>query len=199
MPLSRRRLLELVAAIPVALATTRVAAAGRRQDLSRFTTPSVPCKPSHPTPAAPDTATYRTGSPERTVLAPAGAPGRRLVLTGTVAGVVCGPINGALLDFWQADAQGHYDMSGLRWRGHQRTDATGAYRLETVVPGADGRRAPHLDVSVQAPGKPALMTQLFFPEDPRNVHDAAFRSDLVMSVRPAGNGLAATFDFVLDL
>ena len=30
---------------------------------------------------------------------------------------------GALLDFWQADAKGHYDNSGFRLRGHQFADA----------------------------------------------------------------------------
>lgn len=189
----------MAAAVPAALVAGRVAVASPRQDLTSFMAPSVPCKPTHPTPAAPDAATYRAGSPERTVLAAAGAPGRHLVLTGTVAGLVCGPIAGALLDFWQADAQGAYDMSGTRLRGHQQTDAKGAYRLETIVPGAYGGRAPHLNVSVQAPGKPALVTQLFFPDDPQNAHDAVFQSDLAMTVKPAGKGLSATFDFVLDL
>jgi protocatechuate 3,4-dioxygenase beta subunit len=199
MLLSRRHLLELVLAAPGALVGARALAAGRRQDLGRFTTPSVPCKATSPTPAAPDPDTYRTGSPARTVLAGRGAGGRRLVLTGTVGGVVCGPIAGALLDFWQADASGRYDTTGMTLRGHQRSDARGAYRLETIVPGPYDHRAPHLNVKVQAPGKPALLTQLFLPGDPRNAHDPAFRPELVVTVTSGPDGLAGTFDFVLDL
>ncbi|MBV8772487.1 MAG: hypothetical protein JO166_09185 [Deltaproteobacteria bacterium] len=40
---------------------------------------------------------------------------------------------GVILDFWQADADGEYDNSGFRLRGHQSTDDHGRYLLETMV------------------------------------------------------------------
>ena len=75
------------------------------------------------------------------------------MLTGTVSGLTCDPIKRARVDFWQADAKGVSDKTGNRLRGHQFTDGNGSYHLETIVPGADGKRAPHLNVRVQPPGK----------------------------------------------
>ena len=105
------------------------------QGLDKFTIPTVACKDEKPTPGVADDKTFRPGAPQRTRLADAGTPGQKLVLTGTVKGVVCGPIKGARVDFWQADARGVYDATGFRLRGYQMTDANGQYRLETIVPG----------------------------------------------------------------
>ena len=60
-----------------------------------------------------------------------------------------------------------------------------------------GPRPP--GVKVQPPGKSALATQLFFPNDPGNARDKAFQQKLVMTVTPGKDGSAATFDFVLEL
>src|SRR5262245_47929519 len=73
------------------------------QGLGEFTTPSVPCGDVKPTPAAADAATFKDGAPLKASLVEAGVTGERLVLTGTVSGVVCGAIKGARVDFWQAD------------------------------------------------------------------------------------------------
>ena len=57
--------------------------------------------------------------------------------------------------------------------GHQFTDASGAYRLETIVPGhAPGTPAIHL--KVQAPNRPALTTQLYFPGEAGNARDGIY-------------------------
>jgi len=194
--MTRRHLLGLAGALPLAWLGGRRPL--RAQGLDRFMTPSVPCKDDKPTPPAPDSKTFKAGSPQRAAIA-AGLPGQKLVLTGAVAGVVCGPIKGAIVDVWQADAKGDYDMAGFRLRGHQLTDALGVYRLETIVPGSSAGRAPHLNVRVQPPGKPALLTQVFFPEHPANARDPHFKPELVVKVvekTPAS--LSGTFNFILN-
>jgi protocatechuate 3,4-dioxygenase beta subunit len=64
------------------------------------------------------------------------------------------------LDFWQADVNGAYDNVGFRFRGHQFTNAQGAFALTTIVPGLYPGRTRHIHVKMQAPGRPVLTTQL---------------------------------------
>jgi protocatechuate 3,4-dioxygenase beta subunit len=105
-----------------------------------------------------------------------------------------------LLDFWQADGRGQYDNQGYRGRGHQFTDAAGTYRLVTVVPELYSGRTRHIHVKVQAPNRPVLTTQLYFPGEARNARDRLFNPALVMAVQETANGgKAAQFNFVLDL
>ena len=142
---------------------------------------------------------FKPQSPMRTSLLEPGMPGARIVVEGSVLTRDCKPVPRALLDFWQADARGEYDNAGFRLRGHQFTDDAGRYRLETVVPGIYPGRTRHFHVNVQAPGRPVLTTQLYFPDQPANRGDGLFRPELVLRVAPAGEGLAGRFDFVLDL
>jgi protocatechuate 3,4-dioxygenase beta subunit len=105
-------------------------------------------------------------------------------------------VQGALVDFWQADGNGVYDNTGFRLRGHQFADAAGRYRLETVVPGLYPGRTRHFHVRVQAPNRPVLTTQLYFPGERANQRDFIFNPKLVIALRGANS---ASFDFVLGL
>jgi protocatechuate 3,4-dioxygenase beta subunit len=125
--------------------------------------------------------------------------GAHLHLTGYVLSPRCQPLAHVLLDFWQADAQGQYDNQGYRCRGHQFTDEMGRYRLETIVPGLYPGRTRHIHVKVQAPNRPILTTQLYFPGEPRNARDRIFNPALLMPSLDTANGKAAQFNFVLDL
>ena len=142
---------------------------------------------------------FKPSSPERIELFEEGMSGQPIELVGLVLSRACKPWPGALLDFWQADAKGQYDNSGFRLRGHQFTDAEGRYRLRSVVPGVYPGRTRHIHVKVQPPGGRLLTTQLYFPDEPGNRRDAMFRRDLLMRTTHAGDGLAARFDFVLDM
>ena len=136
---------------------------------------------------------FKPSSPERiSLLEGSMAPG--LLVTGRVLGKDCKPVAGALLDFWHADERGEYDNSGFRFRGHQFSDAEGRYRLETIVPAEYPGRTRHIHVKVQARGGPVLTTQLYFPNEPGNAHDALFRQELVVR-RTEKLGLVG-FDFV---
>lgn len=142
---------------------------------------------------------FKPDSPLRTDLVDPGMSGTPLAVSGYVFGRDCRPIAGALLDFWQADDSGAYDMEGFTLRGHQFSTPQGAFALGTIVPGLYPGRTRHIHVKVQAPGQPILTTQLYFPGEPRNSTDAYYDPRLEMTVRAAGGGEEGTFDFVLDV
>ncbi|MEU0053778.1 carbohydrate-binding protein [Streptomyces sp. NPDC006309] len=194
-----RAALAATAAIPVALmggpALARTLTAGG-------TAPGLtpPCDDGDdPTPEQTEGPYFKPRSPERTSLLEPGMPGTPLTVTGYVFGRACRPLTGVLLDFWQADTNGAYDNTGFRLRGHQYTDSRGSFALTTIVPGLYPGRTRHLHVKVQAPGRPILTTQLYFPNEPRNSTDTIFDARLLMTVRDAGGGREEAFDFVLDV
>ncbi|GGW76442.1 dioxygenase [Streptomyces lucensis JCM 4490] len=165
---------------------------------------AVPLTPScddgdDPTPDQIEGPYFKPNSPQRTSLLEPGLPGTRLTVTGYVFGRACLPVAGALLDFWQADTDGTYDNTGFRLRGHQYTDSRGSFALTTIVPGLYPGRTRHIHVKVQAPGRPVLTTQLYFPNEPRNNTDTIFDPRLLMTVRDGDGGREAAFDFVLDV
>jgi len=196
--MTRRGFLQAALAAPFAAAWVARLAGRAGQGLDRFTAGTATCGDDKPTTAVPDDQTFRAGAPERTALADRDASGQRLTISGTVSGVVCGPIKGARVEFWQADAHGVYDVTGFRLRGYQLTDTDGRYHVETIVPAAAAGRARHVNARVQATGKPGLTTALYFPDDPDNSRDPIFRPELTMKTTPAPGGLAATFNFVLN-
>ncbi|GAA0596871.1 carbohydrate-binding protein [Streptomyces crystallinus] len=186
-------------ALPVSMAAVPALARGA---VGSGTGPELtpPCDDGdHPTPEQIEGPYFKPNSPERTSLLEPGTPGTRLTVTGYVFGRACLPLAGVLLDFWQADTNGAYDNTGFRMRGHQYTDARGAFTLTTVVPGLYPGRTRHIHVKAQAPGRPVLTTQLYFPGEPRNNTDSLFDARLLMTVRDAGGAKQAAFDFVLDV
>ncbi|WP_394428095.1 dioxygenase family protein [Streptomyces sp. SGAir0957] len=152
-----------------------------------------------PTPEQIEGPYFKPNSPLRSNLRESGLPGTPLTVTGYVFGRACLPVPDVLLDWWQADTNGAYDNTGFRLRGHQFTDARGAFTLTTIVPGLYPGRTRHLHVKVQAPGRRVLTTQLYFPNEPRNNTDTIFDPRLLMTVRDGGGGREAAFDFVLDV
>ncbi|MEU0741102.1 carbohydrate-binding protein [Streptomyces sp. NPDC006134] len=207
-PVSRKNVLRAAvaagAAIPLlatgAAALAGDADAGNAGSRKRSLAPTPSCDDGDdPTPDQMEGPYFKPNSPRRTSLVTSGTPGTALTVSGYVFGRNCVPLSGVLLDFWQADNAGAYDMAGYTLRGHQFTDASGAFVLRTIVPGLYPGRTRHIHVKAQAPGRPVLTTQLYFPGEPRNATDALFDPALLMNVRDAGGGKEATFDFVLDV
>jgi protocatechuate 3,4-dioxygenase beta subunit len=191
----RRTLLRALALTPLALLF-----AGSRRPAAAGLPPTPACgRGEHPTPPQIEGPFFKPRSPQRTSLLQSGLQGTRLLLAGRVLATDCRPVPGALLDFWQADADGQYDNAGFRLRGHQYTDRDGRYRLETLVPGLYPGRTRHIHVKVQAPGRPVLTTQLYFPGEPRNAEDALFNPALLVRQSATPEGRVAVFHFVLDL
>ena len=111
------------------------------------------CAPTKPDMLGPF---YTPDAPERAVT------GHGLVVSGTVrSGRGCGPLSGARLEWWSADARGEYQDA---LRATQRTGDDGAFRYETVAPGRYPGRPPHLHVKISAPRHRTLVTQLY-PRD----------------------------------
>jgi protocatechuate 3,4-dioxygenase beta subunit len=140
---------------------------------------------------------FKPSSPERIELFEEGMAGQPIELIGLVLTRDCKPVQGALLDFWQADGKGDYDNSGFRLRGHQFTDAEGRYRLRTVVPGLYPGRTRHIHVKVQPRGGRVLTTQLYFPGEQQNRSDGLFRKSLLVRTAKNAGWLAGRFDFVV--
>jgi protocatechuate 3,4-dioxygenase beta subunit len=207
--LSRRRLLQLGLALPLPMVLAACDDEPTEPVAGPTTTAAGAAGTLAPTPACDDgdeptleqtEGPYFTpNSPERASLLEAGMAGRRLVVTGTVVATDCRPVRRALLDFWQADDAGAYDNQGYRLRGHQFSDARGAWRLETIVPGLYTGRTRHIHVKVQAPDGPVLTTQLYFPGEPENQRDGIFSSELLLAdVRDAAGARRGSFTFVLE-
>ena len=112
-----------------------------------------------------------------------GAAGEPCWVEGSVRAVDGGPVPGALLEVWEADAEGCYDVqyadARTAARGHLVADADGGFRFWALTPtpypipadgpagrllAATGRspmRAPHLHFMVAAPGYRTLVTHIF--------------------------------------
>jgi protocatechuate 3,4-dioxygenase beta subunit len=142
---------------------------------------------------------FKPRSPERGDLREPGAGGRRFKLSGFVLTRSCRPLRGAVVDLWHAAETGKYDNISFRYRGHVITKADGAFRFRTIVPALYFGRTRHYHVKVQAPGGRLLTTQLYFPNEPANLRDVLFQSELLMRVADAGDDLDGRFDFVLDV
>jgi Dioxygenase len=171
----------------------------RAQGLDKFMVPSPACKDDPLTPGLADVPGFRPDAPRRSQLVEPGMPGTRLSFSGLVSGLTCGPIAGARVDLWQADGHGVMDARGSRLHGYQLTGPEGQFRFETIEPGSEGTRARRLNVRVNVPGRATLTTQLFFPDDPRNVADTSFRPELLLKIAGDAGSRSATFNVVLNL
>lgn len=110
------------------------------------------------------------------VLVDAETQGRRIVLTGAVLDGDGAPIPDAMIEIWQADAQGVYKhpadprhaQADRHFAGFGRSGTqSGAYRFLTVKPGAAGDdSAPHINVSVFARGMLIhAVTRVYFADE----------------------------------
>lgn len=151
-------------------------------------------------------------------------PGTPLIFEGRVTDLDGRPVGGALLDFWQADANGYYSgfAPGIpegNLRGVIRTGEHGEFAITTVRPapyeipkdGPTGKlitaanwhawRPAHLHVIVTAPGFLRVTTQLYFDDDEWLDDDIAqaTKPELVLSPESDEAGrLRLRHDFVLD-
>lgn len=119
------------------------------------------------------------------------------------------PVTGAVVDIWQSDEDGFYDLQlpeteGPVLRGRFRTDDAGRLRFRSILPAAypipadgpvgemlnaTGRhpfRAPHLHFLIEAPGHRRLITQLFVAGGEHLDSDTVFgvKDDLVVEFAP---------------
>jgi hydroxyquinol 1,2-dioxygenase len=133
-----------------------------------------------------------------------GAPGEPLFVSCTVKSLDGKPVANAVVDVWQADEDGFYDvqyqdMNQTRARGVLRTDAQGRFSFKSILPVAypiptdgpvgkmlvaTGRhpwRPAHVHFMIQAEGFETLITHVFRAGDPYLDSDVVFgvRASLV--------------------
>jgi hydroxyquinol 1,2-dioxygenase len=152
-----------------------------------------------------------------------GAVGTPCEVRGTVRGLNGEPVPGAVIEVWQADAEGKYDIQrqGLahaQARGVLKSAPDGSYRFKSILAEAypipdDGPvgdmlratnrhpwRPAHLHFMIKAPGYETLITHVFRNGDRYLDSDAVFgvRQSLIANwmEQPDGSWLVE-FDFVL--
>ncbi len=147
------------------------------------------------TPRRSDGGHYRAGAPEKDTLAEPGVEGTALVIRGYVLFPDCRTVGDAVLDVWQADADGLFDDEGWRLRGVLRSDAAGRYTIETILPGSVDGEPPtvHMKVAEDIGGR-IVTTQLYLAPP-----DAAPRPELAVDPTESGDGLEARFDVVIEV
>ena len=87
-------------------------------------------------------------------------------IRGTVYDGAGDPVVDALIETWQASADGRFDDREFRGFARVPTDDAGAFEIVTVKPGPVEGQAPHIDVSVFARGLlRRLVTRIYFPDE----------------------------------
>jgi protocatechuate 3,4-dioxygenase alpha subunit len=116
-------------------------------------------------------------------------PGQRIVVTGQLWDGAGAPISDAVIECWQADAQGHYRTTpieentathadrGFLGFGRMGTGTLPGYQFQftTLKPGSTGEgSAPHINVMLMMRGSLRnLYTRLYFADEPEaNAQDA---------------------------
>ena len=133
------------------------------------------------------------------------------------------PLPDAVVEIWQANANGRYDHErdsgnprpldpNFQGRAELITNARGEYALKTIKPGsypADGSwmRPPHIHFKVSRRGFHEVTTQMYFAGDPLNDKDGirnaltpAERDSVTVRFEPAEddpNAKVGTFDITL--
>lgn len=118
--------------------------------------------------------------------------GERITIEGCVLDGDASPVSDALIELWQANAEGRYPhpddaqekLIDPEFRGFGRvaTDEHGRFRFYTIKPGpVPGRenvlQAPHINVSIFARGLlKRLVTRIYFPDETMNATDAVLNS-----------------------
>ena len=145
-----------------------------------------------------------------------GAAGEPAFIRGTVRGLDGKPVPNALLDVWQADGDGIYDVQytdkdgALFARGRLHANNEGKYWFKSILPefysipvdgpvgsmmkqaGRHPYRPAHLHFMIQAPGYEKLVTHVFRKDDQYLESDAVFgvRSSLISDWVPQKTGTA---------
>jgi protocatechuate 3,4-dioxygenase, alpha subunit len=108
------------------------------------------------------------------------ATGQKIRIEGRVLDGDGKPINDAMIEIWQADAQGRYahprdnrarPNTKFKGFGRSATDKEGVYSFDTVKPGPvpgpnEARQAPHIVVCIYSRGMlRQIYTRLYFPDE----------------------------------
>ncbi len=138
---------------------------------------------------APEQYGYDFRSIAGSAVAEDGTPGTRIRVAGRVFDGEGQPLSDALIEIWQADAEGRYAhpadprSSNAGFKGFGRTgtgtDPENRFVFDTVMPGAVAGQAPHINVVVFARGMlNHLYTRVYFEDQA----EANARDPVLLSV-----------------
>lgn len=113
------------------------------------------------------------------------ATGQVIEVFGKILDEDCKPVEGAVIELWQANhfgkynheynAEGKHDPNFQGW-GQIVTQKDGTYRFKTVVPGLYAQRTRHIHFKVSRRGYHEIVTQLYFEGEERNATDRIFNN-----------------------
>jgi hydroxyquinol 1,2-dioxygenase len=152
--------------------------------------------------------------------------GDKLFMTGYVSDTSGKPIANALIEVWQTNSKGLYDLQNPNqpqgnFRGRFHTNTDGKYAFETVVPmnygipangpsgemlrllGRHTQRPAHIHFKLSAKGFTSLTTQIYPSDDPYLGSDTAFAvmSSTIMKLQKHNQSkpfYTTEFDFILS-
>lgn len=164
---------------------------------------------------------WRAGAPILSNLIPKGAGGQHVVLSGRVTDTDGKPLPGIVMDFWNADKDGAYDLKNpgqaldpneFKFRGLSITGEDGRYEITTIVPGryhippgltgfdkfAGVLRPAHFHLMTSSTEAVPLVTQIYFAGDDAIPNDPwAPKSKNIITFDKSKDVWQATFDVVL--
>ena len=148
------------------------------------------------------------------------ASGSVIEVTGRILSAKGDAIENAVVQIWQADANGRYfdprdqgaganrDMA-FQGYGAVKVGRSAAYRFRTIRPAAYGsaafRRTPHIHFRIVTGTGQELVTQMYFPNEPLNAKDfilASLRDDAARAAataRPVPGSNPARYEYDLVL
>jgi protocatechuate 3,4-dioxygenase alpha subunit len=118
--------------------------------------------------------------------------GERIVIVGRILDGDGAPVDDAMVEIWQANADGRYDHpddtqeklidSQFHGFGRAATDQNGGFRFDAIKPGrvpgvGSVLQSPHINVSLFARGLlKRLVTRIYFPGEPSNDSDPVLKA-----------------------
>jgi protocatechuate 3,4-dioxygenase beta subunit len=109
------------------------------------------------------------------------AYGEIIFIKGTISDSFGVPIEGAIVEIWQANAAGKYhtllDQDSefvdqyFNMSGRAISDNLGNYDFITIMPGANLGRAPHINFNIYHPRFGKIETEMYFEDHPYNSSD----------------------------
>ncbi|NBV06452.1 MAG: hypothetical protein EBS06_04355 [Proteobacteria bacterium] len=107
--------------------------------------------------------------------------GEIIFIKGTIVDSFGVPIEGAVVEIWQANAAGKYHTlldpdseyidKYFNMSGRAITDNFGQYDFITIMPGSNPGRAPHINMNIYHQRFGKLETEMYFEEHPYNASD----------------------------
>ncbi len=114
------------------------------------------------------------------------AKGQHIIISGQVRNISGQPVKNAVIEIWQANANGRYhhprdpnkaplDPNFQGW-SVIKSEQNGTYHFKTVTPGSypatkNWIRPPHVHFKIYKQGYPTLITQMYFPDEALNKTD----------------------------